>query len=110
MAVLVACAVSVAIGLILVWANARAAITIAVIEIVDGKVTVTRGGLSSRVLDDLRDVASRPTVKHATVRVLRAKDRGRVEVEGEVSDQQMQRLRNIVGNVPVAQLARAKRP
>jgi hypothetical protein len=44
------------------------------------------------------------------VRILRAKDRGRVEVEGEVSEQQMQRLRNIVGNVPAVQLARAKRP
>jgi|HubBroStandDraft_6_1064221.scaffolds.fasta_scaffold254764_2 hypothetical protein len=110
MAVLVACAVGVEIGLMLVWANARSAITIAVVEIVDGRATVTRGGLSSRVLDDLRDVASRPTVKRATVRILRAKDRGRVEVEGEVSEQQMQRLRNIVGNVPAVQLARAKRP
>jgi hypothetical protein len=109
MAVLVACAVGVAIGLMLVWANARAAITIAVVEIVDGKLTVTRGGLSSRVLDDLRDVASRPRVKQATVRVLRAKDRGRVEVDGDVTEQQLQRLRNIVGNVPAAQLARAKR-
>lgn len=110
MAVLVACALSVAIGLVLVWANARAAITIAIAEIDDGKLTVTKGGLSSRVLGDLRDVVSRPKVKHATVRILRAKDKARLEVEGEVSEQQLQRLRNIVGNVPVAQLAKSGRP
>ncbi|MGO9836401.1 MAG: DUF3634 family protein [Polyangiaceae bacterium] len=110
MAVLVACAIGVAIGLMLVWANARAAITIAVAEIDDGKLTVTRGGLSPRVLEDLRDVISRPRVKHAIVRIVRAKDRARLEVEGEVGEQQLQRLRNIVGNVPVAQLARTGRP
>jgi hypothetical protein len=108
-AVLVACAIGVAIGLMLVWANSRAAITIAVAEIDDGRLTVTRGALSSRVLQDLRDVVSRPRVKHATVRILRAKDRARLEVEGDVPEQQLQRLRNIVGNVPVAQLARSGR-
>lgn len=109
MAVLVACAIGVATGLLLVWLNARAAITIAVAEIDEGKLTVTRGGLSSRVLDDLRDVVSRPKVRHASLRILRAKDRARLVVEGDVSEQQLQRLRNIVGNVPIAQLERARR-
>jgi len=109
-AVLVACAIGVATGLLLVWANARAAITIAVAEVEDGEVTVTHGGLSSRILGDLRDVLSRPRVKRATVRIVRAKDRARLEVAGEVSEQQLQRLRNIVGNVPVAQIARGERP
>ena len=76
----------------------------------DGEVTVTQGGLSPRILGDLRDVLSRPRVKRATVRIVRAKDRARLEVAGEVSEQQLQRLRNIVGNVPVAQIARGERP
>jgi hypothetical protein len=109
MAVLVACALGIAIGLVLVWANARAAITIAVAEIKDGKLELTRGGLSPRVLGDLRDVVSRPRVKSATMRIVRAKDRARVDVHGEVSEQQLQRLRNVVGNVPIAQLVRTKR-
>src|SRR5258708_5988673 len=109
MAVLVACAIGVAIGLVLVWANARAAITIAVAEIRDGKLELTRGTLSPRVLDDLRDIAARPRIKSATVRIVRAKDRARIEVHGEVSEQQLQRLRNVVGNVRVAQLVRANR-
>src|ERR1700676_5563803 len=109
MAVLVACAAGVAIGLLLVWANARAAITIAVAEIRHGKLELTRGNLSPRVLDDLRDVASRPRIKSATMRVLRAKDHARIEVHGEVTEQQLQRLRNIVGNVPLARLVKAER-
>jgi len=109
MAVLVACALGVAIGLLLVWANARAAITIAIAEVDDGKLQLTRGGLSPRVLDDLRDVVSRPRIKRATVRIVRAKDRARLEVNGSVSEQQMQRLRNVVGNVPLAQLVKAAR-
>lgn len=109
MAVLVACAIGVAIGLLLVWANARAAITIAVAEIKDGKLELTRGGLSPRVLGDLRDIAARPRIKSATLRIVRAKDRARIEVTGDVSEQHVQRLRNVVGNVPIAQLVKANR-
>ncbi|HEY8040215.1 MAG TPA: DUF3634 family protein [Polyangiaceae bacterium] len=109
MAVLVACAIGVAIGLLLVWANARSAITVAVAEVKDGKLELTRGGLSPRVLGDLRDIVARPRVKGATVRVIRAKDRARVEVTGDISEHQVQRLRNVIGNVPLAQLVKADR-
>jgi hypothetical protein len=108
-AVLVACAIGVAIGLLLVWANARSAITIAIAEIRDGKLEITRGGLSPRVLGDLRDIASRPRVRSATVRITRAKDHARVEITGDISEQQQQRVRNVIGNVPVAQLVKADR-
>jgi hypothetical protein len=109
MAVLVACALGIAIGLVLVWANARAAITIALMEIREGELRLTRGALSPRVIDDLRDVVSRPRVERATIRILRAKAHGRVEVRGEVSEQQLQRMRNIVGNVSLAQLMKPRR-
>jgi hypothetical protein len=109
MPVFVAAAIGVAVLLTLVWANARRAITIAVAEIHDGKVEITRGGLSPRVLGDLRDIASRPRIGSATLRILRAKDRARVEVSGKVSEQQVQRFRNVIGNVPVAQLVKATR-
>jgi hypothetical protein len=108
-AVLVACAIGVAIGLLALWSSSRSAITIAVAEIRDGKLEVTRGGLSPRVLGDLRDIASRPRIRSARVRVVRQKDRARIEVQGQVSEQQMQRMRNVIGNVPVAQLVKADR-
>ncbi len=109
MAVLVACAIGVAIGLVLVWASARAAITIAVAEVRDGKLEITRGGLSPRVVSDLRDIVSRPRIKSATVRIVRAKDHARVEVTGDVPEHQVQRLRNVVGTLPLAQLVKATR-
>ena len=109
MAVLVACAIGVAIGLLLVWTNSRAAITIAVAEIKEGKLELTRGALAPRVLDDLRDIASRPRIKSATLRIVRAKDHARVEVQGKVEEHQLQRLRNVVGNLKIAQLVKAGR-
>lgn len=109
MGFLVACALGIAIALLLVWASARAAITIAVLEIQNGKVRVMRGGLAPRVLDDVRDVAARPPIKSATVRVTRAKDHARVEVRGALQPAQMQRLRNVIGTVGLAQLVNARR-
>ena len=109
MAVLVACAIGVAVLLLLVWSASRSAITIAVAEVRDGKLEVTRGGLSPRALGDLRDVVSRPRIRSATLRIVRQKDKARLEVQGDVSEQQLQRLRNVVGNVPLAQLVKAGR-
>jgi len=103
-AVLVACAVGVAIGLLLVWASARAAITIAVLRIEKGSVEVTRGGLPPRVLGDLRDVAARPPIESATVRIVRDRGHARVDIQGKVDARHVQRLRNVIGNVPVARL------
>jgi len=109
MAVFVASAIGLAILLLLVWKGARAAITIAVADIRHGNVEITRGGLAPRVLGDLRDIASRPRIESASLRIVRAKDRARVEIRGAVSEQQAQRFRNVIGNVPVAQLVKANR-
>jgi hypothetical protein len=109
MAVFVASAIGLAILLLLVWSRSRAAITLAVAEIRQGKVEITRGGLAPRVLGDLRDIASRPRIDSATLRIVRARDRARVEIRGAVSDVQTQRIRNVIGNVPVAQLVKASR-
>jgi len=108
-AVVVACAIGVAILFLLVWASARAAITIAVLEIENGKVRVARGGLAPRVLEDLRDVAARPRIESATLRVVRDREHARIEVTGKIPDQQMQRIRNVVGTVKLAQLVNARR-
>jgi Protein of unknown function (DUF3634) len=109
-AVFVASALGVAVLLLLVWHGARAAITLAVAEIRQGKVEVTRGALAPRVLGDLRDIASRPRIESASLRIVRARGRARVEIRGAVSEPQAQRIRNVIGNVPVAQLVKASRP
>ncbi len=109
MGFLAACALGLALGLLWLWSQARAAITIAVLDVRDGQIRVTRGGLAPRVLRDLRDVAERPPIAWARVRVTRAGDHARVEVQGRVEAPQVQRIRNVIGSVGLAQLRNAPR-
>lgn len=109
MGFLVASAGGVAIGLLLLWISARSAITIAVLEIHDGELRVTRGGLSPRVLGDLRDVTAHSRRKSATIRILRSRDHARVEIKGDLEAHHVQRIRNVIGSVKLAQLVNGRR-
>ena len=83
--------------------------TVAVLEITKGKVTVTRGGIAPRVLGDIEDVAGmRPKIKHATVRISRSRGKAEIELKGELSKEQRQKLRNVIGNVPLQKLTRKR--
>lgn len=94
-------------ALFLLWLAARSATTICVLEITKGKVVVTRGGIAPRVLSDIRDVAARkPKIAHATLRILRARQRAEVDLKGNLSRDQRQQLRNVIGTVPLQKLAR----
>jgi hypothetical protein len=48
----------------------------------------------------------RPKVKGATLRILREKGHARLEARGDFSEEQLQRLRNVIGTIPLAQLTR----
>lgn len=100
---------AVAVALAALWFAARGAVTILVAEITNGELRVTKGGISERVLADLRDVVRRPRVKRATLRITRAKDRAEVHVRGDLSAAQVQRLRNVVGTVALAKLVHSRR-
>ena len=93
----------------LLWASARAATTVAVVEIRDGKVEVKSGGLAPRILGDIKDIARRPKIARATLRISRDKDRAALTVRGTVSEAQEQQLRNVVGSVPLAKLEAGKK-
>ena len=95
-------------AMLLLWASARSATTVAVLEITKGKVSVTRGGIAPRVLGDIEDVVTRPKVSHATVRITRSRGRAEIELKGELSKDQRQRLRNVIGNVPLQKLVRKR--
>jgi hypothetical protein len=99
----------VAVALVALWASARAAVTVCVLDITAGDVVVRSGGLAPRVLADIGDVAARPKIAHATLRVLRERGRASLEVDGVVSPAQLQRLRNVLGSVPLAKLTNARR-
>jgi len=105
--VLGVCVAAAAIGLL--YVSARRAVTVAELEIESGVVRVVRGGIAPPILGDLRDVASRPPIRRLRIRILRSSGRAEVVLVGEVSEQQAQRIRNVIGSVPLARLANAPR-
>ncbi len=105
MAVLIAFVGGTLLFLFLLWLSARRAITVCMLEVHGGEMVVTQGNIAPRVLSDLRDVVKRPSVSHASVRIVRAREQAIVEASGDLSGDQLQQLRNIVGNVPLAKLA-----
>lgn len=99
----------VAAALVTLYVVARRAVTVAELTIERGVVRVVRGGLAPRVLADLGDVAARPPIARARVRVARASGRAEVTITGEVPPGQAQGIRNVIGSVPLARLANARR-
>ena len=100
-----------AVGLALaaLYVAASRAITVAELAIEDGALRVVRGGIAPPILSDLRDVAKRPPVRRATIRIVRASGLAEVRITGDVSPEQAQRIRNVVGSVPLARLINAGR-
>ena len=98
-----------AVALFLLYRAARRATTIAELAIDDGAVRVAYGGIAPGVLRDLRDVARRPKIAAARIVILRASGRAEVTVQGAVTPEQAQRIRNVVGSVPLAKLVNAHR-
>jgi hypothetical protein len=96
-----------ALALAALYRAARRAITIAELAIEHGAVRVVRGGVAPPVLADLRDVARSPPIGDLHVRIVRSSGRASVEFRGRVSEQQAQRIRNVVGSVPLARLMNA---
>jgi Protein of unknown function (DUF3634) len=99
----------VAVALVALWASARAAVTVCVLDITAGDVVVRSGGLAPRVLADIGDIAARPKIERATLRIVREGGRAALEVRGAVPPAQLQQLRNVVGSVPLAKLRNARR-
>lgn len=91
------------------YVASRRAITIAELEIDHGTLRVVRGGVVPPVLADLRDIARTPPIERAHIRILRSSGRAEVVVRGNVSATQAQRIRNVVGSVPLARLVNAAR-
>ena len=108
MDVVVAMIVATTLALVLLRLAARAAITVCVAEVRDGRIEVTHGGIAPRVLADLGDVVARPRVEKATLRIVRSRGSAAVETKGDLGDAQMQRIRNVIGSVPLAKLANAR--
>lgn len=102
--------VALALGVIAaLYVAARRAVTIAELSVKAGAVRVVRGGIAPPILGDLRDVARRPPIQSLTIRIVRSSGRAEVQLSGNVSPEQAQRIRNVVGSVPLARLINAHR-
>jgi hypothetical protein len=97
------------VALVALGISARDAVTVCVLEVRDGKARVVRGGIAPRILSDIADVVAMPRVGRATVRITRGGGYAHVRVTGDVPEPQQQRLRNVVGSLPLAQLASGRR-
>jgi hypothetical protein len=90
--------------LLVLFFSARRDITICELEIEKGDLFIVAGAIAPSVLGDMRDVVRRERIKHGTIRVLRAKERARLEASDELTKAQIQTLRNVIGQVPLAKL------
>lgn len=108
MAVLVLVAGVIA-AIIALYISARRAVTIAEIEVEQGTVRVVRGGIAPSVLGDLCDVAKRPRMHGVRIRIVRSSGHAGVQLSGKLSKEQAQRIRNVIGSVPLARLMNAPR-
>jgi hypothetical protein len=108
MDVLVTMLLATALALALLWFAARGAITVCVAQVRDGRIEVTHGGIAPRLLADLADVVAHPRVERATLRIVRARGMAEVQATGDLSEAQAQRVRNVIGSVPLAKLVNAR--
>lgn len=95
--------------LVALYFAARRAITICELSIERGVVSVVRGGVAPPILADLRDIAKTPPIAALRIRIFKSSRRAEIQFRGEVSDPQAQRIRNVIGSVPLARLINAAR-
>ena len=69
-----------------------------------GQSRVVRGSVTASVLRDLREIVEREELNRVSILVMRDRNGARVEVKGAIESHVLQRIRNIVGSVPLARL------
>ena len=80
-----------------------------VIRVTKGKAAVVRGAVPARLLGDIRDVVKRPALGSVTLHVRVENQRPMLRASGEISEGQLQRLRNVVGLWTKEQIRSARR-
>lgn len=74
-----------------------------------GRVRFVRGRLPPSLLRDLRDVLVQAGVE-GELRVVVERDVARVVAKGDFDPGTLQRVRNVVGNVPIARIRAGRKP
>lgn len=67
------------------------------VKVRDGKASFVRGRIPQSLLSDLEDIVRSPPIGRAELWAVRRSGKARLEIRGEISAEQGQRLRNVVG-------------
>jgi hypothetical protein len=80
------------------------------IRVRDGKANFVRGRMPQSLLIDLEDIVRSPPIERAEVWAVRRSGRAQLETKGEISAEQCQRLRNVVGTYSLQRIRAGARP
>jgi hypothetical protein len=80
-----------------------------VLRLRNGRLSIARGRLPQRLLDDIGDVVRAPVVLEGTLRGVSEDGRVRIYADADLTDAQRQRLRNVLGQWSVTQVRNAPR-
>jgi hypothetical protein len=80
------------------------------IRIRDGRASFVRGRMPQSLLTDLEDIVRSPPIERAEVWAVRRGGRAQLETKGEISAEQCQRLRNVVGTYSLQRIRAGARP
>lgn len=109
MAELVAIAILVVLAVPFFLALSRAS-NLFEIEVRNGRARHVSGRLPQRLFNDIDEIVRRPAIEQCRIRCIGEGGSPRVVVRGKISDEQLQRLRNVVGKYQVGQIRAGKRP
>ena len=81
------------------------------VKVRDGKAIFVRGRMPQSLLTDLSDVVRSPPIARAEIWAVRRSGKARLQTKGELTPEQKQRLRNIIGTYSLPRiLAGARGP
>src|SRR5262245_54599193 len=75
-----------------------------------GRAVFVRGRMPPSLLSDLSDIVRSPPIAHAEIWAVRRSGTACLETKGEVSAEQRQRLRNIIGTYSLQRIRAGARP
>lgn len=75
------------------------------IKVRDGEAIFSRGRMPQSLLDDIGDIVGSPRIERAELQAVRRGGQPELVVRGDVSPDQRQRLRNVLGRYSVQRIA-----
>jgi len=75
-----------------------------------GTATFLRGRIPSGLLADIRDIVRTPPIDRVDIWAVRRSGKAQLETKGEISPEQSQRLRNVIGTYSLQRIQAGARP